>query len=80
MGGPPGEEALEGFKARTGVGVKWKVKLGWPLSHPRSGAVALVIMGHGAGSPLFQRQPGPGSVEGLDLARLFERQDTRESG
>ena len=38
----------------------------------RGGAVALVIMGHGAGSPLLERQAGLGSVERLDLALLVE--------
>jgi len=46
----------------------------------RGGAVALVIMGHGAGSPLFQRQAGLGLVEGLDLALLVERRGDRVSG
>lgn len=46
----------------------------------RGGAVALVIMGHGAGSPLLERQAGLGSVEGLDLALLVERQDDRVGG
>src|SRR3954463_5577963 len=38
------------------------------------GAVALVIMGHGAGAALLQRQAGLGPVEGLDLALLVDRQ------
>src|SRR5271156_3289746 len=35
-----------------------------------SGAMALVIMRHGAGSTLFHRQPRLGAVERLDLALL----------
>ena len=46
----------------------------------RGGAVALVIMGHGPGSPFLERQAGLGSVEGLDLALLVERQDDRVGG
>ena len=38
----------------------------------RGGAVAPVIMGHGAGLPLLERQAWLGSVEGLDLAFLVE--------
>lgn len=46
----------------------------------RGGAVAFVIMGHGARSPLLERQTGLGSVEGLKLALLIERQDDRVGG
>src|SRR5688572_4615633 len=34
------------------------------------GAVALVVMGHGAGPAVLHRQAGLGSVERLDLALL----------
>ena len=39
----------------------------------RRRAVALVIMGHGAGAPLLHGKPGLGTVERLDLALLVER-------
>ena len=38
------------------------------------GAVALVVMGHGAGAPLFHRQ-SLGAVERRDLALLVDRKD-----
>ena len=38
------------------------------------GAMPLVIMGHGAGAPLLQRQPRLSAVEGLDLRFLVDRQ------
>src|SRR5215207_4211655 len=41
------------------------------------GAVALVVIGHGAGPALLQRQAGLGAVEGLDLALLVDRQHHR---
>src|SRR6188474_2788191 len=44
------------------------------------GAVALVVMGHGAGSALLQRQAGLGAVEGLDLALLVNREHHRMGG
>lgn len=46
----------------------------------RGAAIAFVIMGHGASSPLLERQAGLGSVESLDLALLVKRQDDRVSG
>lgn len=36
------------------------------------GAVALVVMRHGAGAPFLHGQPGLGTVEGLDLALLVD--------
>src|SRR5438067_9211086 len=44
------------------------------------GAVALIVVGHGAGAPLLQRQSGLGAIERLDLALLVERKDDRVSG
>ena len=38
------------------------------------GAVALVVVGHGAEPPLLHRQAGLGAVERLDLALLVDRQ------
>ena len=38
-------------------------------------AVALVVVRHGAGAPLLQRQSRLGAVERLDLALLVDRQD-----
>ena len=38
------------------------------------GAMAFVVVGHGAEAPLLQRQPRLGAVEGLDLAFLVDRQ------
>ena len=38
----------------------------------RGGAVALVVMGHGAGAALLHRQAGLGAVERLDLALLVD--------
>ena len=43
----------------------------------RGGAVALVVMGHGAGAALLHRQAGLGAVERLDLALLVDRQHDR---
>jgi dihydroxyacetone kinase len=40
----------------------------------RGRAVALVVMGHGAGAALLHRQAGLGAVERLDLALLVDRQ------
>ena len=40
----------------------------------RGGAVALVVVGHGAEPPLLHRQAGLGAVERLDLALLVDRQ------
>jgi hypothetical protein len=39
------------------------------------GAVPLVVMGHGAGAPALERQPGLGPVQGLDLALLVKGED-----
>ena len=39
----------------------------------RGRAIALVIVGHGAGAALLHRQPGLGAVERLDLALLVHR-------
>ena len=41
------------------------------------GAVALVVMGHGAGAAFLHRQAGLGAVEGLDLAFLIHRKHQR---
>ena len=38
------------------------------------GAVALVVVGHGAAAALLHRQPRLGAVERLDLALLVDRQ------
>ena len=46
-------------------------------SEQRGGAMALVVMGHGASSALFHRQPRLGAIEGLDLALLVDREDDR---
>ena len=43
----------------------------------RGGAVALVVVGHGAGAALLHRQAGLGAVERLDLALLVDRQHDR---
>src|SRR3954471_19938988 len=43
------------------------------------GPWALVIMGHGAGAALLQRQAGLGAVKRLDLALLVDRQHHRMS-
>ena len=40
----------------------------------RGGAVALVVMGHGAGASLLHRQTRLGAVERLDLALLVDRE------
>src|SRR3954451_17963228 len=40
----------------------------------RGGAMALVVVGHGAGAALLQGQAGLGAVERLDLALLVDRQ------
>ena len=40
----------------------------------RRGAVALVVVGHGAGAALLHRQARLGAVERLDLALLVDRQ------
>jgi len=46
----------------------------------RGGAMALIIMAHGASAPLLHRQAGLGAVQGLDLALLIDRQDNGWSG
>ena len=43
----------------------------------RRGAVALVVVRHGAGAALLQRQPGLRAVERLDLALLVDAQHQR---
>ncbi len=43
----------------------------------RRGAVAFVIMGHGSGAALLQRQTGLGAIERLDLAFLVDGQHQR---
>src|SRR3954470_1693750 len=40
----------------------------------RGGAMALVVVGHGAGAALLQRQAGLGAIERLDLRLLVNRQ------
>src|SRR5215213_12011301 len=44
------------------------------LGEQRGGAMALVVVGHGAGAALLQGQAGLGAVECLDLALLVDRQ------
>ena len=39
-----------------------------------SGAVALIVVGHGGGAPLLQRQARLSAVERLDLALLIDRE------
>ena len=41
----------------------------------RGGAVALVVMGHGAGFARLERQARLGAIEGLDLGLLIDRED-----
>ena len=43
----------------------------------RGRAMALIIMGHGAGTALLHRQPRRGAVERLDLALLVDAQHHR---
>ncbi len=43
-------------------------------------AVALVIMGHGPGSPLLEGQAGLGAVQGLDLRLLIDAEDDGVGG
>jgi hypothetical protein len=43
----------------------------------RGGAVALVVMGHGAAASALERQAGLGAVERLDLTLFGDRQDNR---
>ena len=38
-------------------------------------AMALVVVGHGAGTPLLHRQPRLGAIKGLNLALLIDRED-----
>jgi hypothetical protein len=38
------------------------------------GAVADIVVGHGAAAPLLDREPWLGAVEGLDLALLIHRE------
>ena len=44
------------------------------------GAVALVVVGHGAGTPLLHGQSRLSAVEGLDLALFVDAQDQRLVG
>ena len=46
----------------------------------RGGAVALVVVRHGGGTPLLQRQSGLRSIKRLDLALLVAAQDQRVLG
>jgi hypothetical protein len=46
----------------------------------RRGTVALVVEGHGSRTTFLQGQAGLGSVKGLDLALLVEREDDRPFG
>ena len=46
----------------------------------RGRPVALIVVRHSSGPSLLERQAGLGSVEGLDLAFLVERQDDRVGG
>src|SRR5215472_12920582 len=75
------------------VGVKWKWNRLWRPSQSRTlgclcvqrdeqggGAVALVVMGHGATTAALHRQPRLGAVERLDLALLIDRQHQRMLG
>jgi hypothetical protein len=39
------------------------------------GAISLVVVGHGAGTPLLHRQPWLGAIEGLDLALFVNAED-----
>lgn len=39
--------------------------------------MARVVVGHGAGTPLLQRQSELGAIEGLGLALLVDREDDR---
>ena len=43
-------------------------------------AVALVVMGHGAGPTLLHGQAGLGAVEGLDLRLFVDREDDGMGG
>lgn len=43
-------------------------------------AVALVIVGHGRGAALLQRQAGLGAIERLDLGLLIDREHQRVLG
>ena len=40
-----------------------------------SGAVALVVVGHGGAASFLHRQTGLGAIEGLDLALLVKTED-----
>ena len=42
-----------------------------------SGAVPLVVMGHSLAAPGFDRQPGLGAIERLNLAFFIDRQHHR---
>ena len=43
----------------------------------RGGAVALVVVGHGAGAALLEGQAGLGAIERLDLALLVDSKHQR---
>jgi len=43
----------------------------------RRGAAALVVVCHGTGTPLLDRQSRLGAVEGLDLALFIDTEDQR---
>jgi len=43
----------------------------------RSGAMTLVVMGHGGGAALLERQSGLGPIEGLDLRLLIDAEHDR---
>jgi hypothetical protein len=56
----------------------------WPVTVPSStfiaasrvvGAVPLVVVGHGSGAALLERQAGLGPVERLDLALFVDGKD-----
>ena len=49
-------------------------------SEQRRCAVALVVVGHRAGSALLHRQAGLGAVEGLDLRLFVDREDDGMGG
>lgn len=46
-------------------------------SEQRGRAMALIVMGHGRGPALFQRQPGLGAVQRLNLALFVAAQHQR---
>jgi len=74
-GGPNGQE-LPGAVARHAV-TDEETGLHVERGEARGRAVAPVIMGHGGGATLLQRQPGLGPVERLDLRLLVDAQHDR---